>query len=185
MPQNAFFSTNSRSSSQPKNDAKTLFAHPPSPLPGNVYNCNSAGIWLLRYSRFNFHCYTQREATPTQKSARKWRSDLSRLLARKITKGTHSCKPASLNRPICWASFEIKGLCPVLNRNWVCLVPVHTCVAECAWNVGYICQCGASFLEDVPLVDFTYLVITRIPVSYRRRLRSLLLCLCDVFRTLN
>ena len=26
---------------------------------------------LLRDSRFNFHCYTQCEATPTQKSARK------------------------------------------------------------------------------------------------------------------
>ena len=26
---------------------------------------------LLRDSRFNFHCYTQREATPTQKTARK------------------------------------------------------------------------------------------------------------------
>ena len=26
---------------------------------------------LVRNSRFNFHCYTQREATPTQKSARK------------------------------------------------------------------------------------------------------------------
>ena len=26
---------------------------------------------LLRNSRFNFHCYTEREATPTQKSARK------------------------------------------------------------------------------------------------------------------
>ena len=26
---------------------------------------------LLRDSRFNFHCYTQREVTPTQKSARK------------------------------------------------------------------------------------------------------------------
>ena len=55
---------------------------------------------LLRNSRFNFHCYTQREATPTQKSARKCRCDLSQLLARKITKGIHSCKPASLNRSI-------------------------------------------------------------------------------------
>ena len=55
---------------------------------------------MLRHSRFNFHCYTQPEATPTQKSARKWRCDLSRLLAQKITKGIHSCKPASLNRPI-------------------------------------------------------------------------------------
>ena len=26
---------------------------------------------LLRNSMFNFHCYTQREATPSQKSARK------------------------------------------------------------------------------------------------------------------
>ena len=32
----------------------------------------TATVWafvLLRDSRFNFHCYTQREATPTQKSA--------------------------------------------------------------------------------------------------------------------
>ena len=32
MPQNAFCSTNSRSSGQPKNDAMTLFFHPPSPF---------------------------------------------------------------------------------------------------------------------------------------------------------
>ena len=55
---------------------------------------------LLRNSRFNFHCYTQREAMPTQQSARKWSCNLSRLLARKITKGIHVCKPVSLNRPI-------------------------------------------------------------------------------------
>ena len=36
-------------------------------------------------------------------------------------------------------------------------------------------------LEDVPLVEFTHLVFTRVPgESYRRPLRSLL-CLCDVF----
>ena len=41
------------------------------------------------------------------------------------------------------------------------------------------------WFEDVPLVEFMYLVFTRMPgESYRRRLRSLLLCLCDVFRTL-
>ena len=55
---------------------------------------------LIRNSRFNFHCYTQREAMPIQESARKWRYNLSRLLARKTTKGIYSCKPASLNRPI-------------------------------------------------------------------------------------
>ena len=36
--------------------------------------------------------------------------------------------------------------------------------------------------EDVPLVEFMYLVFTRMPGgSYRRRLKSLLLRLCDIF----
>ena len=39
--------------------------------------------------------------------------------------------------------------------------------------------------EKVPLVEFMYLVFTRMPgESYRRRLRSLLLYLCYVFRAL-
>ena len=39
--------------------------------------------------------------------------------------------------------------------------------------------------EDVPLVEFVYLVFTRMPgESYRRRLGSLLLYLCYVFRAL-
>ena len=54
---------------------------------------------LLRNYRFSFHSYTQREATPTQKSARKWCCDLPWLLVQKITKGIHLCKPASLNCP--------------------------------------------------------------------------------------
>ena len=41
------------------------------------------------------------------------------------------------------------------------------------------------FDEDVPLVEFMYLVFTGMPgESYRRRLTSLLLRLCDVFRAL-
>ena len=55
---------------------------------------------LLRNSMLNFHCYTQHEATPTQKSAQKWRCNLLWLLVWKITKSIHPCKPASLNRPI-------------------------------------------------------------------------------------
>ena len=32
-------------------------------------------------------------------------------------------------------SFVIKGLCPVLNKNWFCCRRMHhTRVAECAWN---------------------------------------------------
>ena len=39
--------------------------------------------------------------------------------------------------------------------------------------------------EDIPLVKFMYPVFTRIPdESYHWRLRSLLLCLCDVFQVL-
>ena len=39
--------------------------------------------------------------------------------------------------------------------------------------------------EDVQLVEFVYVVFTRMPgESYRGRLRSLSLCLCDVFRAL-
>ena len=51
MPQN-IFSTNLQSSGQPKNDAKTLFFHPPSPFPGNFCNCNSGGICTA--SQFEF-----------------------------------------------------------------------------------------------------------------------------------
>ena len=61
------FSMNSRSSGQPKNDAKTLFPHPLSTV---IFATTTIlAFVLLHSSRFNFHCYTQREATPTQKSA--------------------------------------------------------------------------------------------------------------------
>ena len=87
MPQNAFFSKNLWSSGQPRNDAKTLFFHPLSPFPGNFCNCNSAGIcnasqlytvWSNAYSEIGPEVTLQ-------------------LLVWKITKGIHSCKPASLN----------------------------------------------------------------------------------------
>ena len=99
-PKRIFF-TKSRSSGQLQKKTQRHFfpaLHPLSPI-----ICATATVLafvLLRNSRFNFHFYTQREATPTQKSAGKWRCDLSWLLARKITKGIHSCEAASLNRPI-------------------------------------------------------------------------------------
>ena len=44
---------------------------------------------------------------------------------------------------------------------------------------------GASFVEDVALVEFMYLVLTRMPgESCRGRLRSLLLYLSYVFQVL-
>ena len=45
---------------------------------------------------------------------------------------------------------------------------------------------SSFFKDDVPLVEITYFVFTCMPdESYCRRLRSLLLCLCGVFRTLT
>ena len=49
----------------------------------------------------------------------------------------------------------------------------------------YILLVHLTSLEAVPLVEFMYLAFTRMPgESDRRRLRTLLLCLCDDFRAL-
>ena len=100
MPQNTFFPQTHDLLVSPKNDTKTRFSilHPLSLV---IFATATVVVFvLLCNSRFNFHCYKQRETTPTQKSAWKWHCNLSQLLARKITKGIHSCKPASLNCPI-------------------------------------------------------------------------------------
>ena len=106
MPRNAFFHelVIFRSTKKWRKDTflfcfSFFFAlHPHSPV---IFAAATlVAFVLLGNSGLNFYCYTQREATPTQKSARKWRCDFSRLLARKITKGINSWKPASLNCPI-------------------------------------------------------------------------------------
>ena len=69
---------------------------------------------------------------------------------------------------ICWASFKIKGLCPILNKkkikNWFCCMPVHTHVGEDAQNGGYTCHWGASCFEDEPLIECMYPALTRMPL---------------------
>ena len=80
MPPNAFFSQALVIFwSDRKNDAKT----PTPPLPPlssitfPLQFLQTLQCWhfvLLRNTRFSFHCHTQREATPTQKSARKFRA---------------------------------------------------------------------------------------------------------------
>ena len=75
-----------------------FFFHPPSLV--IFATATVVAFVLLRNSRFNFHCYTQREATPTHKLARKWRCALWWLRAQKITKGIRSYEPPSLNRPL-------------------------------------------------------------------------------------
>ena len=85
MPQNAFF-PRTRNLLVSQKTTQRLFPtlHPLSPVSFAI--ATVVAFVLLRNSRFNFRCYAQREATPTQESARKWRCDLSRLLVRKITR---------------------------------------------------------------------------------------------------
>ena len=116
MPQNAFFPWTRDLQVSPKM-TQTLFFFPCS-IPFLWYFFATATVLafvLLHNSRFSFHRYTQHEGTPSQKSARKWRCDLSWLLARKITKGIHLCKPASLNHPIKRVLILIWVLCVMIS----------------------------------------------------------------------
>ena len=63
---------NSRSSGQPKKTMQRHFFSILHPLSMVIFaTATVLAFVLLPDSRFNFHCYTQRKATPTQKSARK------------------------------------------------------------------------------------------------------------------
>ena len=65
------------------------------------------------------------------------------------------------------------------THNWSNKCPWTTASEEDLFFFVLFC------LEDVPLVEFMYLVFTRMPgESYRKWLRSLLLYLCYVFRAL-
>ena len=75
-------------------------------------------------------------------------------------------------------------LVPCVTRDYSVRVIVKV-IDMCLTNGGYICHWVASFFGDVPLLEFMYLVFARMPgESYRRRLRSLLLCWCDVLRAI-
>ena len=63
-----------------------------------------------------------------------------------------------------------------------CCCCLFVCLFVVVW--GGCCFIGLFlfFGDDVPLVEFLYLVFTRMPgESYRRLLKSFLLCLCNVF----
>ena len=89
----------------------------------------------------------------------------------------------------CYPTFVTCGLsftsAPTAGVHWLtdAVFPFVIIIASCIWN-GQVEADALSRFEDAPLVQFMYLVFTRMPVSYRRRLRSLLLCWCDVFRAL-
>ena len=63
-----------------KKTTQRHFSHLPPLSPVIFATATVVAFVLFRHARFNFHCYIQRGATPTRKSARKWHCDLSRLL---------------------------------------------------------------------------------------------------------
>ena len=72
MPQNAFFLRTCDLLISPKMTSRH-FLFTLHPLSTVIFaTATVLAFVLLRNSNFNFHCYTQREATSTQKSARKW-----------------------------------------------------------------------------------------------------------------
>ena len=67
---------------------------------------------------------------------------------------------------------------------WPAIIKIQCLVCR-AWSINKFSIPLPSFHYnmDVPLVEFIYLVFTCMPgESYHRQLRSLLLCLCDIFR---
>ena len=93
------FSTHSRSSGQPKNDAKTLFSilhHLSAVILANAIVRVCIASYKTQLLK-GLYCLKQRLLRNRLRSGS---CDLSRLLARKITKGVHSCKPASPSNPI-------------------------------------------------------------------------------------
>ena len=150
MPQNAFFPRTHDLLVSQKNNAKTLFStlHPLSPV---IFATTTVVAFvLLHNSRFNLHCYTQHEAVPTQKLAWKWCCDFPWLLAWKITKSIHSCKPASLNRPILACVLTITcvcvciciTMCGCMWMNMCVCVCVHAGTHECVFV--YLCVCTTT-----------------------------------------
>ena len=78
------FSTNSRSSGQPNTMQRHFFPtlHPLSTVIFAI--ATVLAFVLLRDSRFNFRCYTQHEATPTQKLAQKCAATSRNFLRKRL-----------------------------------------------------------------------------------------------------
>ena len=77
MPQNAFLFHEIAIFRSAKKRRKDIF-HPPSLSQVIFATATVVAFVLFCNSRFKFHCYIQRETTPTQKSSRKWRCDFLR-----------------------------------------------------------------------------------------------------------
>ena len=55
--------------------------------------------------------------------------------------------------------FLLREIPPTYNKNWFFHMPVHTCVAECAWMEGIYATGGHPFLRSVRTL---YLLVSQV-----------------------
>ena len=93
---------------------------------------------LLRNSRFNFHCYTQHEATPTQKLARKWCCDfLHESLQRVFTHANQLHWTTQWGRLFFfWGGGRYVQVCSSWGWGWAGCNSIHVALAHACVTTG-------------------------------------------------
>ena len=151
MPQNAFFFSKLAIFWSAKKWRKDPFFPTHHPLSTVIFaTATVLAFVLLRDSRFNFHHYTQREATPTQKSARKCTATSRNFLRERLQS---AFKPALPNIP----NFGGNASCmpwggPFVKDAWAKFYITHTslklknfqCLPILLQLNGYALQCGVA-----------------------------------------
>ena len=128
--------------------------------------------WLCVWSRFILCLFTARcyWTSPPPTTTTTTTTTTHKNVVKINTQG-------SLRMYLCWVYVP----CIYTHARWELL----WMYLWCSLCTLYLHACQVRVTVNVPLMEFMYLVFTRMPgESYCRRLRSLLLCLCDVFRTL-
>ena len=115
MPQNAFFLRTHDLLVSPKMTQRHFF---PTLHPLSTVIFATAAVLafvLLCDSSFNFHCYTQREATPTQKSSQKFAVTSRDFLRERLQSAFTLANQLCWTRPIyCLSATVIKNACITL-----------------------------------------------------------------------
>ena len=116
MPQNAFFLRTRNLLASQKMMQRHFFStlHPLSMV--IFATATVLAFVLLRDSRFNFHCYTQREATPTQKSAQKCTATFCDFLRKRLQSAF------TLANQLCWIAQYIS----IYEQNASLLLAITT-----------------------------------------------------------
>ena len=128
-----------------------------------------------------------RELINTRKASHKHDNDKDLTESPTVTLTWHACKykvHKLHKRMYLWWS-----LCTLYTSGGVYLpcIPLVEFIylVYLWWSLFTLYTSGAVYVPCIPLVEFMCLVFTPMPgESCCRRLRSLLLCLCDVFRAL-